>query len=691
MCGRGAGNRAGRTLGKLAVSLGALLALATTGLGARTSRPLDGGWRFHKGDFPGAQAIAFDDAAWSTVRLPHTWNAEDGTDRRYYRGPGWYRLGLNLTPAQLQKRLFLRFGAASLVAKVYLNGQEVGDHRGGFAAFVLPISRFAKAGANELAVRVDNSRNTDVPPLSGDFTIYGGLYRNVELLAMDEVGVSPLDDGGPGVYLTPKLSAEAADVEVRTVVLGSAGPVSVRTVVKDAKGRVVGSAQVSGTVAADEAKDLTASVRIVRPHLWDGVRDPYLYRTRVQVMRGGKVLDEVVQPLGLREFHVDPDRGVILNGKPYDLHGVNVHQGRADVGWAVTPAMEDEDYALIREMGCTAVRMCHYQHDEHEVDLCDRLGLGVWAELAVVNQVSDTSAFHANAEQQLRELIKQNYNHPSVMVWSLYNEPWIDKAKGDGEWRQMEGLSRLARGMDPSRLVSGAMNWGPDYWLTWVGTNASQNHYWGWYDGSADQWPAKLDTERRATGGRPFGISEYGAGGSAFQHEVPPKMPKAASRWHPEEWQAQVHETVWPALEARPWIWEKFIWVMFDFASAGRDEGDRPGINDKGLVTADRKVRKDAFYYYKARWTKAPFVHLTSARFSPRPAGTTEIRAYSNGSRVELTMDGKDLGEMTRVAPGVFVRTGVDLTLGSHDVGARGDGRAVDRIRWTVTEAVPVR
>ena len=661
--------------------------LAATCLAGRTSQTLGTGWRFHRGDAAGAEAVGFDDRTWSAVAVPHTWNAADGADGGgYYRGPGWYRLSLDLTPAQLQKRLFLRFGAASLAARAYLNGQPLGEHRGGFAAFVLPISRFAKAGANELAVRVDNARNLDYAPLSGDFTIYGGLYRKVELLALDEVGVSPLDDGGPGVYLTPKAGKDAWEVGMRTILLGTAGDATVRTTVEDAKGRVVARAETKGTIRGDEPKELTATLRVAKPHLWDGVRDPYLYRARVRVVRGGKTLDEVAQPLGFRTFRVDPEKGVILNGRPYDLHGVNVHQGRTDVGFAVTPAMEDEDYALVREMGCTAVRMCHYQHDEHEVELCDRLGLGVWAELAVVNQVSDTPVFRANAEQQLRELVKQNSNHPSVMIWSLYNEPWVDRTRGDAEWRQMEGLSRLAKAMDPDRLVTGAMNWGPDYWLTWVGTNASQNHYWGWYNGTAAQWPANLDAERKQTPqGRPFGISEYGAGASAFQHEVPPKQPNPNSRWHPEEWQAGVHETIWPALEARPWLWSKFIWVMFDFASDGRNEGDRPGINDKGLVTADRKVRKDAFYYYKAQWSKEPFVHLTSARFSPRPAGATEIRVYSNSPRVALTLDGKSMGEMTRVAPGVFVKTGVELPPGEHAVEAKGDGKAMDRVTWKVT------
>ncbi len=682
---RGRGTRFAEFGCRLAVA-GLLLSLAQVSLGNRGITKLDMGWKFFRGDAPQAETSAFDDRTWKSVQVPHTWNVEDGADGgSYYRGPGWYRLHFELSDAVFKKRLFLRFGAASLVAKVYLNGHEVGEHRGGFAAFAFPISRFVKSGANELAVRVDNSRNTDVTPLSGDFTIYGGIYRPVELISMNEVGVSPMDDGGPGVYLTPKLGKDVAEVEVRTLVLGSGGPVAVRSIVKDANGRIIALGEVSGTVQSDETKEFAATLKIVHPHLWDGVRDPYLYHVHIQVIRGKRVLDEVVQHLGLRNFHVDTVRGFLLNDKPYDLHGVNIHQGRPSVGWAATSSMADADYSLIREMGCTGVRMAHYQHSDHESEICDRLGLAVWAELALVNQVSNTPEFRSNAQQQLRELIKQNYNHPSVMFWSLYNEPWLD-AKSEPGMRQIEGLAELARRLDPSRMSTGAAVTPLNNWLTNVGDLASVNKYWGWYGGSPTNWPAELDKLRKAAPNRTFGMSEYGAGASLSQHEIPPRQPNPNSKWHPEEWASFFHENAWSGLSNRPYIWNKFVWVMFDFASDGRNEGDHPGINDKGLVAADHKTRKDDFYYYKAQWTTVPFVHLNSSRFNPRPAGTTEIRAYSNVSHLVLTIDGKSLGEMTRTASGVFVKNDVELVPGYHIVEARGDGNVQDRLRWTVTD-----
>jgi beta-galactosidase len=353
----------------------------------------------------------------------------------------------------------------------------------------------------------------------------------------------------------------------------------------------------------------------------------------------------------------------------------------------VTKSQIEQDYDLVEEMGCTSVRLAHYPHSTAALDQCDKRGFVTWSELAVVNKVSDTPEFVRNARRQLRELIKQQFNHPSFLLLSVYNEPWIDKVKGDGEWRVIETLAKDAKALAPGKLVTGAMNWGPNFWLTWAGDLGSFNHYWGWYDGTIAEWPARLEKIRTEAGGRSFGMSEYGAGASIIQHEVPPKQPVAPSRWHPEEWQSTFHEGVWPALAERDWIWCKYVWVMFDFASDGRNEGDTPGVNDKGIVTADRKTRKDAFYYYKAQWSKTPFVHITSRRFSPRPAGETTVRVYSNCDSVSLSLNGGSLGKMRRLAPGVFEFAGINLRPGDARVevtGLSGNKNFVDRCTWKV-------
>ncbi|MHB8635410.1 MAG: glycoside hydrolase family 2 protein [Fimbriimonadaceae bacterium] len=681
------------------ILLVAALTLATSLAQGATANPrlerlLDKGWRFVKGDEPGAQAVGFDDAAWSKVSLPHTWNAEDGArGGAYYRGPAWYRLHLPIERKLERKSLFLRFGAASLVAQVYVNGELAGVHEGGFAAFCFDVTKLTHVGDNVLAVRVDNAYNRNVSPLSGDFTVYGGLYRKVKLLALNPVSISPLDDASPGVYLTPTVSSNRALVRAQVVLrngLGHDVPITLVTTVRDSHGRVVGQGSVNVTIPSLGGTESVADVAIDKPHLWSGVYDPYLYRATVEVRRNADVLDRVEQPFGIRSFRVDPIQGLLLNGKPYDLHGVNIHQGRPSVGWAATAAMQRQDYAMVRELGCTGVRMPHYQHAQNEYALCDKLGLVAWAELALVNRVTPSPEFSANIKRQLSELIKQNYNHPSILFWSMYNEPGIDRKRGDAEWRIVPELVALAHRLDPTRLTTGAVSMGATHWLDWCMDITAFNRYWGWYDGEATLWKTRLPALRQEAAMRSFGMSEYGAGASVHQHQANPPHPKTTSKWHPEEWQALVHETAWPVLQDKPWIWCKFVWVMFDFASSGRNEGDHAGINDKGLVTGDRKTRKDAFYYYKAQWTTPPFVYVTDRRFNPHPAARSDLKVYSNCATVELFVNGKSLGVKTSAAR-VFVWPGVNLASGRTEVEAvgRSRGKVVrDGVTWTC-KAIP--
>ncbi len=404
----------------------------------RQEQVLQSGWRFKEADVAGADAANFDDTSWETVSLPHAYNAEDGTpSKKHYRGPAWYRLSFSLKPHLLTKRLFLRFGAAALTAKVYVNGTWVGEHRGGFGAFCLPINGAARVGMNELAVRVDNAVDKELPPLSGDFTVYGGLYREVELLTLEDVCVSPLDDGSSGLYLTPSTNGQ---VKVDVKLLGPAAGCQLRTVIRDPSRHVASD----GTIRINSNDAISYEVAVPHPHLWDGVRDPYLFSAEIQILRGGAVVDKVVQQFGFRSFRVDSEQGFILNDKHYDLHGINLHQGRPSVGWAATRAMQEEDYRLVSELGCTGLRMAHYQHAAHEFELCDRYGLVVWAELCLVNWMTDDDAFKENTRRQLRELIKQNYNHPSFVFISLYNEPGIDKKRGDAEWHFVDSLAEEA-------------------------------------------------------------------------------------------------------------------------------------------------------------------------------------------------------------------------------------------------------
>jgi beta-galactosidase len=375
-----------------------------------------------------------------------------------------------------------------------------------------------------------------------------------------------------------------------------------------------------------------------------------------------------------------------LNDRHYVLHGVNVHQDYWNMGWAITPKQIATNYKLIGEMGATVVRLAHYQHPDFEYAECDRRGIVVWAELALVNIVRPRPAFTDNAKQQLRELIKQNYNHPSICFWSLYNEPNPNSRNLPDYMNLVTQLNDLAHNLDGTRLTTGAVSRPADNPLNWIMDITGINRYWGWYGNSEMYWPQWLTDVRAEHPTRAIAISEYGAGASVTQHEVyPTTHPAPGGWWHPEEWQGIFHEASYGAMKQQRWLWGTFVWAMFDFASDHRNEGDHPGRNDKGLVTADRKIRKDTFYFYKANWTKEPFVWITSRRYNPRPPGTTSFKVYSNCSSVELFLNGKSLG-IKRGVNCAFQWDNVSID-GKCEVRAVGekDGREYkDQVNWKI-------
>ena len=424
---------------------------------------------------------------------------------------------------------------------------------------------------------------------------------------------------------------------------------------------------------------MPADLTVGRPHLWNGRVDPYLYRVEVSVLSadGGAVVDAVAAPLGIRTFSVDAAKGFILNGKPYPLHGVDVHQERQDKGWAISAADEAQDVALIMEMGCTGVRAAHYQHSENFYDLCDRAGLVVWAEVPVVDRLGSSAAFTENARQQYVELIRQNFNHPCICFWSAGNE--VDASGGNfnkagpAVYAWFREMAKLGRAEDPSRLTAAAYRekFSPPADVTDV---FGLNIYLGWYDASFDDLATYIEKHDQNGARGKWAVTEYGAGASIYFHsEKPVRMD------HTEEYQAIYHEKNWAVLKEHPEIWGKFVWAMFDFASDGRFEGDHAGINDKGLVTHDRLVKKDAFYFYKANWSEEPTVHIASKRFSVRGVESIAVKVYSNAPRVELAVDGVALGEKGN-ENGTFLWDGVKLRVGENRVvatGIFGDGRRV--------------
>lgn len=662
----------------------------------RADIDLDTGWRFIRQDVPGAQQPGFDDSAWTGITLPHTWNNLDGEGGKtnYYRGPGWYRKHLTVDAAYAGRQLFLKFDGAFSVTEVWVNGTHLGGHRGGFAAFVFDATPVLKPGAdNIIAVKVSNAFNPDIPPLSADFTFFGGLYRNVHLLVTDPLQISPLDYSSPGVYLkTTDVNENSARLEV-TSVISNATPASatavIRAIVVDSDNQPVATLESPVTLPPATASNVVADTTISQPHLWDGLRDPYLYHVFVEVQRGNDIVDVVEQPLGFRSFHIDPDKGFFLNGHYYDLHGTSLHQDWPDRGWAVGDAEREENFALLQEMGATALRLSHYEHAEKIYDLADKDGIVLWTEVPVINYITEDPGFYANAKQQLTELIHQRYNHPAVVCWGIYNE--ITLRKGPVTTNLVRQLAELAARLDPTRPSTCAIAGKDDQPSNWYSKVCAFNKYYGWYGGKLRDFGPAMDRIHAAYPTRCIGVSEFGAGASITQHsENPVKQPAPGGKFHPEEYQNMFHETYWQAMKQRPYLWCKFIWTLADFAVDGRNEGDTPGRNDKGLVTYDRKIRKDAFYWYKANWTTNPVVYITGHTFTNRLTRSITAKVYANCDSVELFLNGASQG--TQTSTNCIFTWPITLQNGSNAVRVLGKKDSVtvsDSLNWVAPSPGP--
>jgi beta-galactosidase len=669
-----------------------LTLLISLKLFARESALLDSGWRFNEGESGGENKPEFNDHAWQSVSIPHNWGWQEAQQgKKYYRGPGWYRRDLNIGAPREGRRYFLRFEAAGSVADVYLNGNSLGQHRGAFGAFCFEITKeMSTSGTNLLAVRVSNAPAQDVAPLSGDFCVFGGLYRPVHLIETEEENFSLTDHGSPGVaWLQTSVTETQAIIDVTAQISSGTRakrPLTLVAGVFDADGNRVAESRQRITLTTKATAPYWLRLQLEHPHLWDGRNDPYLYRAVIELISGDDVVDSVVQPLGLRFYSVDPDKGFFLNGRPYHLHGVNRHQDRPGKGWAISEADQDEDMELIKELGCTVIRCAHYQHSEYFYRLCDEAGVLVWAELSQVDEINPSPEFAETSRNQWLDLIRQNVNHPSIFAWSFFNELWPDRPDPQ---RELQDLKIVANGEDPTRPTIAAtasagrpqMNKIPD-WLGW-------NIYPGWYSswGSKDDFGKVMDSRRQDSRHGGICISEYGAGANVEHHEQDPKQPKTDGQWHPEEWQAIVHEAAWAAMKARPFVWGTFVWVMFDFTSYSRHEGGIPGLNDKGLVTADRKTKKDAFYFYKSNWSPEPVLWITSRRFTARTNAATDIKIYSNAKEVELQVNGVSQGKHAEGTNCVFVWKDVALRPGENRVEVRAERngqKLEDHCVWTL-------
>lgn len=702
---------------------------------SRVASPLMTDWKFVQDDnLTDEQALASDATNWNSVSLPHTWNATDAattaqstpTTPDYKRGKGWYRLAFDHTDTRSASQ-WLQFDGASIVADVWLNGVKLGQHRGAFTRFRFDVSSVIQPGRNVLLVKTDNSTATSdasptaIAPLGGDFNMSGGLYRGVSLVGTRSSAHIALDDlGSSGVFA--RSTAVAADKAVVNVLAklrnrtGADGRFSVEASLVEADGSAV-KARASQSVAipAGQAADVAQDLIVAAPRLWQGLADPYLYSLVVALKdSGGNTIDKVVQDFGIREMRFDADKGFFLNGKSVPLHGVNLHQDLQGKAWAITEADIDESFRQIKEVGANTVRLAHYPHSQYTVSQADKLGVVVWAELPLVNSTSvarladpEATGFADNARMQLQELIRQQHNHSSIGIWSIANEVTGGTDAQNNVQPLLASLNKLAKQEDPLRITTLANQVTrngdvvlPDT-LTQTGytDSYSVNRYFQWYYGTSEtQLGENLDDFHRRLPTTPIGVSEYGAGNALTHHtddvqggRVCQRDTSGATRicYQPEGYANYVHEKAYAQMVARPYLMGTWIWNMFDFGSGNRHEGDIGQTNTKGIVTFDRSVKKDVFYFYKANWTQTPVTYITERRYTDRAYATTDVKVYSNADTVALKVNDATVATMAaaqcplRVCEfkNVVLKPGANTVVAA---GSHGGTTVTDLVSWNL-------
>ena len=591
----------------------------------RRTQLINDNWKFVKENVGVEAAVSANGIG---IDIPHTWNAIDGQDggNDYYRGTCYYIKEFNKPEMNEKEQAYLEFRGVSSSADVYVNGKHLGHHDGGYSTFRVNMTEVLN-NKNTLVVAVDNAPNRKVYPQKADFTFYGGIYRDVFMLIVPEEHFTVDYYGTPGISVTPLLEETYAKVTVKAFVQNG----------KMVRFTIDGVGSMESEVISGSAQ---AEFMIEKVHLWDGVKDPYLYTAKAELLSGGIAVDEIQTHFGCRTFHFDNEKGFFLNGRSYPLRGVSRHQDRRGVGNALTKDMHKEDIALIREVGANTIRLAHYQHDQYFYDLCDEEGFILWAEIPYITEHMPEG--RENTISQMTELIIQNYNHPSIICWGLSNEITTTCGVTEDLIQNHRLLNDLCHRLDSTRPTTMAHVFilDPEDSLVDLPDISSYNLYFGWYVGEAKDNDIWFDEFHMKFPNRIIGLSEYGADASHLLHDSKPEKSD-----YTEEYQAIYHEHMLKMISERPYIWSSHCWNMFDFAADGRDEANDKGVNHKGLVSFDRKVKKDAFYIYKAYLAEDPFVHLCGSRYVDRTEEVTEIKVYSNLQKIILYCDGEFIAE----------------------------------------------
>ncbi|OCA86702.1 glycoside hydrolase family 2 protein [Bacillus sp. FJAT-27986] len=603
---------------------------------------LNDAWKFIKENVQDAMNQVYDDANWESVNVPHTWNAIDGANGfDFYKGACWYRKEFTVDTINAGNKVYIEFNGSNSVTDVYVNGQHLGQHRGGYSIFRFDITDVVTfGGKNTIAVKVDNTVVEDVYPQMADFTFFGGIYRDVNLVIASHVHFDLMDHGSQGVYIVQdEVTKEQASITLKTRLTNDheeEKKVRLWADMLDAEGKTAAYGAKEIVLPAGQTTVVELPIKIENPILWNGRKNAYMYEANLSLTSYNDVIDELSIPFGVRFFKVDPEKGFFLNGEHLRLNGVSRHQDRKDMGWAITKKEHKEDMEFIKEVGATSIRLAHYQHDQYFYDLCDREGMVVWAEIPFISIMSKTELEGINAKQQMVELIRQNYNHPSIMFWGVQNEIQIGGNRPEVR-KLVKELNELTKKEDPTRLTTQAnVMFVPDTdEYNYITDTIGYNKYYGWYQGKAEDFAEWIDAYHATNPQVSLGISEYGAEGIIQYHTNDPKV-----KDYTEEYHTLYHETVWNIFADRPFLWSTYVWNMFDFGANIRDEGGVKGRNNKGLMTYDRKIKKDAFYMYKANWSDEKFVHITSKRFVDRADEKITVKVYSNCEDVTLVVNG---------------------------------------------------
>lgn len=606
----------------------------------------------------------------SAIDIPHTWNAIDGQNGgdNYHRGLCWYKKTFTLHEDS-DNRVYIEFEAVNSVANVYLNGEHLGEHRGGYSTFRFDITDRVIDGENTIIVGADNSHIEDVYPLFADFTFYGGIYRDVNLVVTEPLHFEQLNYGSSGVFVTQKSVNESeAQLEIKAQVINSAAEceTELKVVFKDADGNTVSEGK--NSISINSSGEMVVDLTVTNPILWQGRENPYLYSCEVSLWKENTLCDSITIPTGLRYFTFDGDKGFYLNGIKTRLNGVSRHQDREAVGNALTKEHQIQDMELIKEVGANSIRLAHYQHNSFFYDLCDQAGMVVWAEIPYISRTSKTDQQATNAKEQMHELVKQNYNHPSIIMWGVQNEIGMfpDERPLDDIAREIHDVVKES---DTSRVTTQAqvMMIKEDDPANYVTDTVAFNQYHGWYVGDTSGYDSFIQKFIKANPGKSLGYSEYGAEGIITLHSDDPKV-----KDYTEEYHAKYHEEVMAIFNKYDCIWGTYVWNMFDFGSDMRDEGGVKGRNNKGLVTFDRSIKKDAFFFYKSLWNPEKMIHIASKRFIDRHTEFIDVKVYSNLDSLTLSLNGEV--RETKTSEGNIFIFRVILEEGLNLIAVKGDG-----------------